>query len=90
MTGSLIALVAVFFIFPFGYIQRHNSKADKKGHYSGTEPMGRTAVIRGAYVNTGSRDVGYDDEFYKRNAEVVRQLSEAQRVSAETTGETRR
>ena len=79
VTGSLVALVTVFFVFPFGYITYHNNKSDRKGHYGGAEPMGRTAVIRGAYVNTGSRDVGYDDEFYKRNAEVVRQLSEAQR-----------
>ena len=79
MTASLVALVTVFFVFPFGYIGYHNSKADRKGHYGSQSPMVRQAAIRGAYINTGSKDVGYDNEFYKRNAEVVRQLAEAQR-----------
>ncbi len=84
VTASLVALVAAFFVFPFAYIGRHNSKADKKGHYGGEAAMGRTAIMRGAYINTGSKDVGYDDEFYKRNAEVVRQLAEAQRGGSAT------
>ena len=87
MTASLVALVTVFFVFPFGYIRYHNSKADRKGHYGSTEPMSRTAIMRGAYINTGSKDVGYDDEFYKRNADVVRQLAEVQRGGGATVSE---
>ena len=74
-------LVGVCFAFPFVYISYHNRQEGqrRRGHYLSKEAMPPAAAIRGAYLNSGSRDVGYDEEYYKQHGQVVRELAEAQR-----------
>jgi hypothetical protein len=71
VTFALLALVAVGFTYPFVYINYHRSKnptpAARKSSYQSEAPLPPTSLVRGAYVNSGSKDVGYDDAFYKKH-----------------------
>ena len=68
-TLPLVLLAAAFFGFPFAYLEYHNraSVVPRAGHYLSKEAMGPTAIVRGAYVNSGSKDVGYDDAYHTRH-----------------------
>jgi hypothetical protein len=64
---SLAAFVGIAFAFPFYYMQQHNSDPSKAGHMHSKSAMRAQQAIRGAYINSGSKDVGYDDTYYKKH-----------------------
>ena len=77
----LLLLVGACFAFPFVYIMYRNrvEVERQRGHYLNKGALPPAAAMRGAYLNSGSKDIGYDEEYYKRHAKVVRELAQAQR-----------
>ena len=71
--------MAAFFGFPFAYISYHNRQAAeaRSGHYLSKGAMPPAAAIRGAYLNSGSKDVGYDDSYYQKHGHAVKGLFDA-------------
>ncbi len=72
IAGSSLMAVG-FFVYPFFYMNKHNADPNdpRNVHYNG--PMAKKGNIRGAYLNSGSIDVGSDDTYYKKHAAAVNQ-----------------
>ena len=66
---GVLLFAGAMFAFPFFFTSSHNEKS--RGHYLSKEPLPRQAVIRGAYLNSGTRDVGYDDTYFAKHGHVV-------------------
>jgi hypothetical protein len=60
---ATVAFGAVVFALPFYYT---NAMKDKKNLWTYEGPLNPTDKIRGAYMNTGSKDIGPDPEFHRR------------------------
>lgn len=82
VTLALLALVAVGFTYPFAYIGYHRSQnpaptAARKSSYQSDAPLPPSSMIRGAYLNSGSKDIGYDDQYYVKHAAQLNALRQA-------------
>ena len=64
---GLIGFVCAGFVFPFYYLRHHNQHAGP-GHFHTEGKLSVNAVSRGAYLNSGSKDIGPDDTFFKKHA----------------------
>jgi hypothetical protein len=62
MAGGLVAF-AGFFAFSPLLIKKHHTK----NLTTSATPLGGNAIMRGAYINTGSRDVGPDPDWDWKN-----------------------
>jgi hypothetical protein len=63
---ATVVFGAAVFALPFYYT---NAMKDKKNLWTYEGPLNPTDKIRGAYMNTGSKDIGPDPEFHRRRQE---------------------
>lgn len=65
VAAGLIAFGAGMALFPLFYTRTGPQLANKEGALSGQ------AIIRGAYVNTASKDVGIDPDYHKYKSDPI-------------------
>lgn len=63
VVSGLVAFVAAGLAFPF-YMGSRSSKA--KPVIDSSKPLPPQATFRGPYINTGSRDIGPDQQSYPK------------------------
>lgn len=62
--GGLLLVGAAFFLYPMFMVNQ--TKKKNANLYLSEDPLKPQDKIRGAYLNTGSRDVGRDPEWKKK------------------------
>jgi hypothetical protein len=58
--GGLVVMAGFFAVFPFLF-----SKGQGHNHTLSNSPLPPTMVMRGAYVNSGSKDIGVDPQWQR-------------------------
>jgi hypothetical protein len=61
---GLAVFIACGFSFPF-WLHHHN--ASSGNHYTASKPLTSSQVMRGAYMNTGTRDIGPDPTWHAKH-----------------------
>ena len=75
-----VGILVCGFVFPFAYLRRHNNTQPGPGHFHSPDAMSQNSVSRGAFVNSGSKDVGPDSTFFRKQVE-LREGKQANRPS---------
>lgn len=77
LVGILGVFSVISFGFPFLYMRSHNEDTGAAGHAHSSAPLKPNQVMRGNFLNSGTKDIGSSDEYYEKHQQ---QLIAAQKL----------
>lgn len=79
MVFGIGAFASAFFLFPF-WLHKHNM--DSGNHYTASKALTPGQIQRGAFLNSGTHDIGPDPAWHQRHGIVPIEGVEVDRIKA--------